>query len=91
MSTIALELPVREAGTARRAAVAFVASYSSPGTRQAYATQLRLWFGWCAEHQLDPLSDVRRPHVELYALDLETCGLAPATVAFKLVVNRVLP
>jgi integrase/recombinase XerD len=54
--------------------------------RQAYATQLRLWFDWCAQHQLEPLADVRRPHVELYARDLEARGLAPATVALKLVV-----
>jgi integrase/recombinase XerD len=75
-----------QAGTAQWAAVAFAASYSSPGTRQAYATQLRLWFDWCAQHQLEPLADVRRPHVELYARDLEARGLAPATVALKLVV-----
>lgn len=68
------------------AAIAFVASYSSPGTRQAYATQLRLWFDWCALHDLEPLTDVRRPHVELYARDLESRGLAAATVALKLVV-----
>jgi integrase/recombinase XerD len=68
------------------AAVAFVASYSSPGTRQAYATQLRLWFDWCEQHHLEPLADVRRPHVELYARDLEARGLAAATVALKLVV-----
>ena len=86
MPTVTLELPARQASPARWAAVAFVASYSSPGTRQAYGTQLRLWFDWCAEHQLDPLTDVRRPHVELYARDLETRGLAPATVALKLVV-----
>lgn len=52
MSTHTLELPPREASTARWAAVAFVASYSSPGTRQAYSTQLRLWFDWCQRHQL---------------------------------------
>lgn len=52
----------------------------------AYGSQLRLWFDWCAQHQLDPLADVRRPHVELYARYLTTRGLAPATVARKLVV-----
>jgi site-specific recombinase XerC len=86
MSAVTLDLPCRQAGTAQWAAVAFAASYSSPGTRQAYATQLRLWFDWCAQHQLEPLADVRRPHVELYARDLEARGLAPATVALKLVV-----
>jgi hypothetical protein len=42
MSAVTLDLPCRQAGTAQWAAVAFAASYSSPGTRQAYATQLRL-------------------------------------------------
>jgi hypothetical protein len=87
MSTSALML----AGTGHQSladwsAVAFVASYSSAGTQQAYATQLRLWFQWCRDHGLEPLTEVRRPHLELYARDLEARGLAPATVALKLVV-----
>ncbi len=87
MTTSTLILPVAgEQDLASWAAVAFVASYSSPGTRQAYTTQLRLWFDWCEQHHLEPLADVRRPHVELYARDLEGRGLAPATVALKLVV-----
>jgi integrase/recombinase XerD len=87
MTTSTLILPVAgEQDLASWAAVAFVASYSSPGTRQAYATQLRLWFDRCSQHQLEPLADVRRPHVELYARDLEARGLAAATVALKLVV-----
>jgi integrase/recombinase XerD len=56
---------------------------SRGGTRR---TLLRLWFDWCEQHHLEPLADVRRPHVELYARDLEARGLAPATVALKLVV-----
>ena len=47
MATSTLERPTGRKTPARLAAVAFVASYSSPGTRQAYATQLRLWFDWC--------------------------------------------
>ena len=86
MSTYMLELPARQTGTAQWAAVAFVASYSSPGTRQAYSTQLRLWFDWCDRHGLEPLKDICRPHVELYARELEARGLAPATIALKLVV-----
>jgi integrase/recombinase XerD len=86
MSASTLELSSGPAASAQWAAVAFVASYSSPGTRQAYATQLRLWFDWCRQHRLEPLAEVRRPHVELYARDLEARGLAPATVALKLVV-----
>ena len=43
MPTSAPVLPVSdEQDLASWAAVAFVASYSSPGTRQAYATRLRL-------------------------------------------------
>ena len=57
MSTVTLELPARRTSPARWTAVAFVASYSSPGTRQAYASQLRLWFDWCDVHQLEPLAD----------------------------------
>ena len=86
MATSTLERPTGRKTPARLAAVAFVASYSSPGTRQAYATQLRLWFEWCDQHHLEPLTEVRRPHVELYARDLESRGLAAATVALKLVV-----
>ena len=41
---------------------------------------------WCAEHRLDLLADIRRPHVELYARELEARGLAAATIALKLVV-----
>ena len=86
MSTVILELPARDAGTAKWAAVAFVTSYSSPGTRQAYATQLRLRLDWCEHDQFEPLADIRRPHVELCARDLEARGLAAATIALKLVV-----
>lgn len=87
MLTSALVLPESdERSLADWSAVAFVGSYSSSGTRQAYATQLRPWFQWCGSHGLDPLHQVRRPHVELYARDLEASGLAPATVALKLVV-----
>jgi len=39
---------------------------------------------WCAEHRLDPLSDIRGAHVELYARELESRGLAAATVALNL-------
>jgi hypothetical protein len=45
MTTSTLSLPVAgEQGLASWAAVAFVASYSSRGTRQAYTTQL-MWNG----------------------------------------------
>lgn len=57
MSTSALMLSgTGDQSLADWSAVAFVASYSSLGTRQAYATQLRLWFQWCRAHGLEPLT-----------------------------------
>jgi hypothetical protein len=88
MSTFTLELPTgQQQDTSSWAAVAFIASYSSEATRRTYTTQLRLWMAWCADHHLDPLADIRRPHVELYARELEARGLSAATVALKLVEN----
>jgi site-specific recombinase XerD len=87
MSTFTLELPTsQQQDTSSWAAVAFIASYSSEATGRTYTTQLRLWMAWCASHHLDPLGDIRRPHVELYARELEARGLSAATVALKLVV-----
>lgn len=54
MSRVTLELHTPEAGTARWATIAFVASYSLPRTRPADSTQLRLWQEGCAEHQMNP-------------------------------------
>jgi site-specific recombinase XerD len=48
--------------------------------------QLRLWLDWCERHHREPLIQVRRPHVELSARDLEARGLSPATIALKLLV-----
>jgi integrase/recombinase XerD len=92
MTTSTLMLPVAgEQDLASWAAVAFVASYASPGTRQANATQLRLWFDWCERHHREPLADVRRPHVELYARDLEARSDAGHGRAQAGRVPRVLP
>ncbi|HEX2027337.1 MAG TPA: site-specific integrase [Nitriliruptorales bacterium] len=86
MSTFTLELPTgQEHDRGSWAAIAFVASFSSEATRRTYTAQLRLWLAWCTEHRLDPLDDIRRPHVELYARELEAHRLAPATIALKLV------
>ena len=87
MATLELEpASDQRQDTASWAAVAFIASYSSPSTRRTYTTQLQLWLRWCARHDLHPLTDIRRPHVELYARQLEARGLAPATIALKIVV-----
>ena len=55
---------------------------NSAGLRHPTAHVVRLV--WRAP--AGPVVRVRRPHVELYARDLETRGLAPATIALKLVV-----
>ncbi len=55
---------------------------SRPAPRSAATRRRRR----CERHGLEPLADIRRPHVELYARELESRGLAPATVALELVV-----
>ena len=62
---------------------AFLAAYSAPTTRAAYARDLEAWFGFCGEHRLDPL-DARRAVVDAYARTLDEQGLAPATIARRL-------
>jgi site-specific recombinase XerD len=61
---------------------AWLAGYSGR-TREAYERDLQAWGRWCAEHGVEVL-DARRPHVQLYARQLEEAGRAPATVARKL-------
>jgi len=60
----------------------FLARYREP-TLSAYRRDLRCFWQWCAEHQLEPLT-VRRPHLELYLRELEQRGYAPATVSRRL-------
>jgi len=64
------------------AAAGFLARYREP-TASAYRRDLRCFWQWCADHQLQPLA-VRRPHLELYLRDLEARGYAPATVSRRL-------
>lgn len=62
-------------------AAAFLARYSG-ATRTLYATRLRLFYQWCADHHLDPVTGVTRPLLELYSRHLEEeRGNAPASVA----------
>jgi len=46
-------------------AAAFLLGYEG-ATRAAYGRDLRRWFSWCADHELDPLSAVRA-HVDGHA------------------------
>jgi integrase/recombinase XerD len=64
-------------------AAAFLLAYEGH-TRAAYAIDLREWFGWCADHDLDPL-DATRGHVDGLARTIgEVDHLSPATVARRL-------
>lgn len=66
----------------------FLARFTSPATREAYAGDLTLWRAWCTGNGLDPLT-VERAHVELFARWLETeRGNAPASVHRRLVCLR---
>lgn len=64
------------------AMAAFLARYREP-TVSAYRLDLRCFWSWCVEHDLQPLQ-VMRPHVELYLRDLERRGYATATISRRL-------
>lgn len=66
-----------------RAAGAFLATFSSPGTRGTYSTGLRQWFAHCDRYGVD-VFEVRRPVVDVWLRHLEDRGLAPNTIATRL-------
>jgi integrase/recombinase XerD len=67
----------------------FLARYGNENTRKLYEIDLRIWIAWCADHDLRPLVDARRPHVELFARHLEVeRGNGPGTIAHRLTVLR---
>lgn len=61
---------VRPSPLAEIARESFLDRYAA-GTRTLYEYDLRVWFNWCAEHELDPL-DARRPHLEAFSRWLMT-------------------
>lgn len=61
---------------ARAVAAAFLLSLRTENTRRGYARDLRAFFAWCAENDLDPLA-VRRVHLDAYRRHLE--GPRPST------------
>ena len=74
-------LPIMD--KAHLAAAGFLARYSGR-TRDAYALDLRTFFGWCASRGVDVFA-MTRPHVELYVRWMEEeRGYAPATTARRL-------
>jgi site-specific recombinase XerD len=65
------------------AALGFLARYRVEHTRYAYGIALKQWFGWCREHDLDPMA-AKRAHVEVFARELEATGRKATTVGTKL-------
>ncbi|MFD1932218.1 tyrosine-type recombinase/integrase [Nonomuraea mangrovi] len=65
-----LAFPPHLLGYARDLTMAWLLSYDSPNTRDAYRREIERWFRFCAEHDLDPL-EARRPHGDVYKRWLE--------------------
>ena len=71
---------------AQAAAVGFLARYDG-GTRELYQAHLRVLFGWCAEHGLDPLA-LTRVQLEMFRHYLvEVRENRATTVAARLTTN----
>lgn len=67
------------------AVASFLARYGNENTRRLYEIDLRIFTSWCTAHDLRPLIDVQRPHVELFGRWLEVeRGNGPSTVAHRL-------
>lgn len=60
----------------------FLARYREP-TRGGYAIDLRCFFRWCDSAGLAPF-EAKRPHLEVFARQLEESGLALSTVKRRL-------
>jgi hypothetical protein len=83
MSTTTIVSPTPVLFNEARVAVAgFLARYSGP-TRTSYATDLRQFFGWCTQLDLEVFA-VQWSHVELWARAVEERGLSRATIGRKL-------
>lgn len=65
-----LAFPPRLLGFARDLTMAWLLSYDSPNTRDAYRREIERWFAFCAEHDLDPLQ-ARKAHGDVYKRWLE--------------------
>ncbi|WP_374215828.1 tyrosine-type recombinase/integrase [Frankia sp. AiPs1] len=90
MATIALHsrdalTPVTDGDQLWHLAGAWLLSHRSEHTRRAYARDLRAFADWCAAHDLDMITGVRRGHIDAYAREAEEVqGESPATVARRL-------
>ena len=70
--------------TERVAVAAFIAGYVE-STRKSYATDLRVFVGWCHEHGVN-LPNVNRPHLETFARWIATssahCSSRPGSATY---------
>ena len=82
VSTDAVHLEARSASISQLAG-AFLASQTSPQTVAAYRSDLKEWFSFCADADLDPLL-AKRSSIDAYRLHLDELGRKPSTVARKL-------
>ena len=64
------------------AAIAFLARYSGR-TLEAYRHDLKYFFQWAADHDLQVLA-ATRAHIEMYRSTMEQRGLAPSTIDRRL-------
>jgi site-specific recombinase XerD len=68
--------------TERVAVAAFIAGYTDP-TRRSYATDLRIFAGWCHDHGFN-LLNVKRLHLETFARWMEQGGRMASTIGRRL-------
>jgi integrase/recombinase XerD len=80
--TVLVEQPSTDLAQ-RDITAAWLLSFSSPATRNAYRTDLSQLFGFLEASGVEPL-DASRPLIEGWARGLELRGLRPASVARKL-------
>jgi integrase/recombinase XerD len=67
----------------RNLTAAWLAEYTSPNTRAAYARDVAAWTEWAETNSLDPLA-AQRPHVAAWSRVMEAEGLRPTTIARRL-------
>ena len=63
---------------------AFIASYSSAGTRRAYGADLKSWQHFCADVEIDPVLDVRRSFVDVWMRRQEEAEVSVSSIARRL-------
>jgi integrase/recombinase XerD len=76
-ATVAIPDEIEATGTA------WLLSFGSENTRNAYRRDFTAFVRYCVEHDLEPLQ-LRRVHIDAYARTLEADGRSPATVARNL-------